>query len=64
MIHLSKYARMPIEEILVEHWIVVAEVLCESAQPRGRDLLQRGLVRLVTHPAAVQDATVLSVHLV
>ena len=35
---------------------------CLPGQPRGRDLLERGLVRLVADAAAVQDAAVLRVH--
>ena len=59
---LSEHPRVPVEEVLVEHGVVVAEVLGESRQARGRDLLEGGLVRLVADAATVQDAAVLGVH--
>ncbi len=53
---------MPVEEVLVEHRVVVAQVLRQAGEAGGRDLLQGGLVRLVADASAVQDAPVLSVH--
>ena len=54
---------MPIEKVLVEDGVVVAQRLCQPGQPRRRDLLQGGLVRLVADAATVEDAPVLRVHL-
>ena len=54
---------MPVEEVFVEHRIVVSQRLCQPRQPSGWDLLQGGLVRLVADAATVEDAPVLRVHL-
>ena len=54
---------MPVEKVLVEDGVVVAQRLCQPGQPRRRDLLQGGLVRLVADAATVEDAPVLRVHL-
>ncbi len=47
---------MAVEEVLVQHRVVVAQVLGQPGQPGGRDLLQGRLVGLVANAAAVQDA--------
>jgi len=52
---------MSVEVILVENRVVVGERLGETGQARGRDLLQRRLVRLVTDSADVDRYAVLSV---
>lgn len=53
---------MSIEEILVEHRVVVGQCLSEPAQPGGRYLLERGLIRLVPDAADVEHHPVLGVH--
>ena len=58
---LREDARMSVEEVLVEYRVVVGERLGETGQARGRDLLQRRLVRLVTDAAHVEHHAVLSV---
>jgi len=59
--HLREDARMSVEEVLVEYRVVVGERLGEPGQPRGRYLLERRLVRLVTDTTHVDDYAVLSV---
>jgi len=59
--NLREDARMSVEEVLVEYWVVVGQCLGETGQPGGRDLLQRRLVRLVTDPTDVEDHTVLGI---
>lgn len=61
--YLSKDPGVPVEEVLVQDRVVVAQGLRQPGQAGGRDLLQGGLVGFVPHPAAVQDAAVLRVHL-
>jgi len=57
--NLREDARMSVEEILVEYWVVVSQCLGETRQPGGRDLLERRLVRLVTNATHVDyDAVV------
>ena len=60
--NLSKYAWVTIEEIFVEHGIVVAQILRQPGQSGGWDLLEGGLVGLVTHATAIEDAAVFSIH--
>lgn len=60
--NLSKNPWMTIEEILVQHWIIVCQSLGEPGQPGGRDLLQGGLVSLVTNPPHIQDDPILAIH--
>ena len=59
--YLCKDARMSVEEILVEYRVVVGQRLGETRQARGRDLLQRGLVRLVTNATHVDRDAVIDV---
>jgi len=57
--YLRKDARMSVEEILVEYRVVVGQRLGETRQPRGRDLLEGRLVRLVPDATHVDyDAVV------
>ena len=60
--NLSKNTGVPVEEVLVEDRVVVAERLGQPRQPRRRNLLERRLVRLVPDAAAVQDQPVLDIH--
>lgn len=60
--YLSEYARVPVEEVLVEDRVVVGEGLGQTREPRRRDLLQGRLVRLVPDTAHVQNHAVLRVH--
>lgn len=60
--HLREHSRVPIEEVLVQHGVVVAQCLGQPGQPRGRNLLQRRFVRLVPDPADVQHHPVFRVH--
>ncbi len=53
---------MPVEEVLVEHRVVVGERLRQPAEPGGGDLLERRLVRLEPDAAHVQRDAVLAVH--
>ena len=53
---------MTVEEVFVEHWVVVAQVLCQARETGGRDLFQGGLVSLMAHSPTVQDATILRIH--
>ena len=59
--YLREDARMAVEEILVEDRIVVGQRLGESGQARGRDLLQRRPIGLVSDAADVEDHTVFRV---
>ena len=52
---------MPVEEVLVEYRVVVGQRLGQPRQPRGRDLLEGGLVRLVPNATHVDDDAVLGV---
>ena len=54
---------MPVEEVLVEHRVVVGQRLCQPGEAGGRDLPQGGLVRLEADAAHVQGDAVLAVHL-
>jgi len=58
---LREDARMSVEEVLVEYRVVVGQRLGETGQARGRDLLQRRLVRLVTDATHVDDDAVVGV---
>jgi len=58
---LCEDARMSVEEVLVEYWVVVGQRLGETRQPGGRDLLERRLVRLVTNATHVDDYTIVGV---
>lgn len=60
--YLGEYARVSVEEVLVEDRIVVGEGLGQTREPRRRDLLQGRLVRLVPDTAHVQNHAVLRVH--
>lgn len=59
---LCEDARMPVEEVLVEDGIVVGQGLREPRQPRRGDLLQGGLVGLVSDAAYVEHDAILRVH--
>jgi len=59
--YLREDARMTVEEILVEYRVIVGERLGESRQARGRDLLQRRLVRLVPDTTHVDRDAVIDV---
>ena len=59
--YLCEDARMSVEEVLVEYRVVVGKRLGETRQPRRRDLLQSGLVCLVTNATHVDDDAVVSV---
>ena len=59
--YLREDARMAVEEVLVEYRVVVGKGLGQPRQPRRRDLLQGGLVRLVPDATHVDDDTVVSV---
>ncbi len=59
---LCEHPRVPVEEVLVEDGVVVGEGLRQPRQPRGRDLLQSGLVGLEADAAHVQGDPVLPVH--
>jgi len=59
--YLREDARMPVEEVLVEYRVVVGQRLGQPRQPRRRDLLQGGLVRLVTDAAHVEYDAVFGV---
>jgi len=59
--YLSEDARMSVEEILVEYRVVVGQRFGEARQPRGRDLLERRLIRLVADTTHVEDHSVLRV---
>ena len=61
---LCKHPRVPVEEVLVEHRVVVGQGLGQPGQPRGRDLLEGGLVGLEPDPAHVEGDPVLAVHVV
>ena len=52
--YLREDARMSVEEVLVEYRVVVGQGLGQPRQPRGRDLLQGGLVGLVSQAAHVE----------
>ena len=60
---LGEDAGVSVEEVLVQHGVVVGEGFRESGQPRGRDLLERRLVRLVPYPSDIKNHTVLRVHI-
>ena len=51
--YLSENPRVPVEEVLVEHGVVVGQRLCQPGEPGGWDLLEGGLVRLVPDAADV-----------
>lgn len=53
---------MPIEEVLVQHGIVVSEGLRQAGQPSRGNFLQRRLVRLVSDATYVENHPVLGVH--
>ena len=61
IIYLGEDSWMSVEEIFVKYRVVVGKRLGETWQPRGRDLLQRRLVRLVTNATHVDNHSVLSV---
>lgn len=58
---LSEDARVSVEEVLVEHRVVVGQGLGEPGKARGGDLLQGRLVRLVPDAAHVEHHPVLGV---
>ena len=59
---LGEDAGVSVEEVLVEDGVVVGQRFGETRQTRGRNLLQRGLVSFVPDASAVEDHTVLGVH--
>lgn len=59
---LSEHTGVSVEEVLVEHRIVVGQRLGQPTQSRGRYFLQRGLVRLVPDAADVQHHPVFGVY--
>lgn len=59
---MGKDAWMSVEEILVENGVVVGEGFREPREPRGRNLLQRGLVRFVANATAVEHHPIFRVH--
>lgn len=60
--NLGEDARMTVEEVLVQHRIVVGQIWRQSRQPSGWNLLQRMFVRLVTDAAHVENYPILAVH--
>ncbi|GIY74228.1 uncharacterized protein CEXT_307931 [Caerostris extrusa] len=58
---LGKHARVPVEEVLVEHRVVVGEGLCQPGQSRGRNLLEGGLVSLKADPTDVQNHAIVTI---
>ena len=61
---LCKHPRVPVEEVFVQHRVVVCQGLGQPGEPRGRNLLQGGLVGLEPDPANVEGDPVLAVHVV
>ncbi len=60
--YLREHPRVAVEEVLVEHRVVVGERLRQAGEARGRDLAQRRLVGLEPDAAHVQGYAVLPVH--
>lgn len=59
---LSEHARVTIEEILVEYWIVVGQGSGQFGESGGRYLLESMLIGLVSHATDVEYDSVLGVH--
>jgi len=59
--YLREDARVAVEEVLVEYRVVVCQRFGQPRQPRGRNLLQGGLVRLVSDAAHVENDAVVGV---
>ncbi|GBM49135.1 hypothetical protein AVEN_179744-1 [Araneus ventricosus] len=58
---LREHARVPVEEVLVEDWIVVGEGFGQPGQSRSRNLLEGGLVSLETDPTDVQNHAIVTI---
>lgn len=61
--YLGKYARMTIEEVLVQYGIIIGQRFGQPRQPGGRNLFQRCFVCLVTDSAYIQHHPILRVHI-
>lgn len=60
--NLCKNPWMPIEEIFIQHWIIICQSFSKPRQPGSRYFLQGGLVSLVTNPPHIQDDPILAIH--
>lgn len=58
---LGEDTRMPVEEVLVKHRVVVGQRLSQSRQPCGRNLLEGGLVSLEADTTDVEYDAVVAV---
>lgn len=53
---------MSVEEVFVEHWVVIGEGLRQAGESGGRDLLERRLVGFKPDPTHIQVNPILAVH--
>ena len=60
--YLSEDPRVAVKEVFIEDGIIVGECLRQAGEPRCGDLLESGLVGLVSDPPAVENNAVICVH--